>query len=87
MKVVKYHGDEGVRTGILTKVGRKWAYILLMDMPMRVKRIPKTELKYVKEIDYNLKRAQYVFKNSICFKSTAEPSKAVLEALNYNGEG
>ena len=84
MKVIRYNSNEGVRSGILTKVGRKWIYVLLMDMPMRVKRLPKVELRYIKELDYPLELAQSRFRNSICFNATAEPSNAVLEALNLN---
>ena len=80
MQVIRYHSNEGVRSGILTK----WIYVLLMDMPMRVKRLPKAELRYIKELDYPLEKAQDKFRNSICFNATAEPSKAVLEALNIN---
>jgi hypothetical protein len=84
MQVIRYHSNEGVRSGILTKVGHKWIYVLLMDMPMKVKRLPKGELRYIKELDYPLEKAQDKFRNSICFNATAEPSNAVLEALNIN---
>lgn len=52
MSIVRYRSDEGVRTGAVM-IANKWLYWLPVDYPVRVYRIPKSELQYMESLDYS----------------------------------
>lgn len=80
--VIDYHSDEGHRTGIVTKVGRKFIYVLLVDQPLRVKKLPIDEKRYMKELDYPVSKAKRKIKKSLCYKHSKDiMSQATKQAL------
>lgn len=73
MKVVRYRSNEGCRSGLLISEGSKYLKIILMDNPIRVHKIPKSEAMYIKELDYSvtkckrkLRQAIIVYHGSLC---------------------
>lgn len=61
--LVWYRTDEGGRTALLVKTGRKYAHILTMDTyPLRVRRVKVAELKYMRVMDYPISKALKVYR-------------------------
>lgn len=54
MKVIKYHTGEGQRHGLLVSTGRKFHRVLLMDYPIRIRKVPLPEERHFKEMDYKV---------------------------------
>lgn len=53
MKVISYMSNEGRRTGILVKTLRKYHYVLLIDNPIRISKLIKSEGRYFRDAMYN----------------------------------
>jgi len=59
MKVVRYRTEDGVFTVILVKTGRRYTQIIMMNSAgMRIQRVPKSEARFMTEIDYPLNKAK-----------------------------
>lgn len=52
MKVIEYMTDEGRRTGLLIKTLRKYHYVLLIDNPLRVRKLTLSEERYFRDAMY-----------------------------------
>lgn len=46
--LVRFHTNEGIRSGLLLSAGHKYLHILPMDYPLQVHRVPLTEGKYMR---------------------------------------
>ena len=58
MKVIKYNTEHfGIRHGLLVAEGRKWSKLILIEHPVRVQRIPNTELKRICDTNYKPSKA------------------------------
>lgn len=70
MKVISYMSDEGTRVGILIDTKAKYHYVLLVDNPIRVRKLIKSEERYFtdtqyKDKPYPVKRALRHFRGMI----------------------
>lgn len=63
MKVMRYRSESGVKTALLVKEGRKYLQILLLDYPMRIRRVPHIEARYMTEMDYPVNRAKRMYRD------------------------
>lgn len=62
MQVVKYKTEDGIFTAILVGTGTRYTKVIVMDSSgIRIRSVPKTEEKYMTEIDYPLDRAKSKF--------------------------
>lgn len=58
MRVVWMHTDEGSQTAILGDPGRKWTPFVMIEFPVRLRRIKNADVgRYTKELEYPLKKA------------------------------
>lgn len=61
--LVTYFQDDGVRTALVVKVGRKYAHILTMDTyPLRVRRVKIKELEYMRVMETRIEKALKVYR-------------------------
>jgi len=66
MKVIEYQTpSNAIRHGLLVATGRKWTQLILIEHPIRVTRIPNTELSSVTEMNYRLGRAKRIVKDMV----------------------
>ena len=52
MKVISYHTGEGTRVCLLVKTLRKYHYVIMIDNPIRVTKVPLIEEKYFRDATY-----------------------------------
>ena len=82
MKVIRYRTDQS-RTGAVVKEGDKFLHILMIDNPVRIVKVPKSEERYMVELDYPISRFKRIAKR--CVKEwhggLRNVSKPVREAL------
>jgi hypothetical protein len=52
MKVINYHSDEGQRTGLLVSTGRKFHQVILMDYPIRIRKVPLADERRFKDLEH-----------------------------------
>jgi len=52
LKVISYKDDEGARTGILVDSKQKYHYVMLMDNPIRVRKLVKSEGRFFTDLEY-----------------------------------
>ena len=52
MKVIKYQSDEGSRIGLLVSTTTKYHYVLLIDNPIRIRKLVKSEGRYFSDVEY-----------------------------------
>lgn len=69
MRPIKYRTDAGTRTALLVAEGRKFHRIMVMDLPIKIRKIPRTEERYFQELEYKgqpypLKRALRLFRDA-----------------------
>lgn len=69
MKPIYYRTNQGVRTGLLVKTGRKYHNIILMDNPIRMITVPISEERHFSELLYKGKpypetRAKRLLRNA-----------------------
>jgi len=58
MRVARIHSkDGGVQTAIIGDPGRIWTPYVMIDFPVRLRKIRNTDTRYVKDMDYPLKKA------------------------------
>ncbi|MCH7502574.1 MAG: hypothetical protein IIA10_04390 [Proteobacteria bacterium] len=51
-RAVHYHSDEGVHCAVLGRPGRKFTPMVLIDYPVRLRKIPNAEaVRYSRDID------------------------------------
>ena len=64
-KVVRFHTNEGQRTGLVAKVGHKYVHVLLMDNPLRIRKFKIQEQRYMTELPgYPVKQAVKIFRKA-----------------------
>ncbi len=64
MEVVRYKTNDGQSTAIV-EAGRKWIRVILMDSGgISVKKVPKTEERFMSPLDYSLNKAKVKFRDS-----------------------
>ena len=51
-EVINYHTNDGVRRGMLIKTGRKYLQVIMMDYPLRVRKVPLAEQKYMTVLEH-----------------------------------
>ena len=57
-ELVTYRTDAGIKTAIALKPGRKWLPVIVIDSPMRVRKVPLSERRFMTPLaDYPLRRA------------------------------
>lgn len=56
MQAIRYDTNEGKRNGLLIRVARTNAYVVLMEMPIRLRKVPKTETRYMEDTGLPPKR-------------------------------
>jgi len=82
MQVVKYRTEDGVFTAIRVKTGPKYTQVITMDSSgIRIRRVPKSEEKYMTDIDYPPKRAQKKFRSAVRRFNQGPVSNNLKEAL------
>jgi len=65
MQVVRYHSDIGNHIVLVAKTGRKFISIIPMDSSgIRVRKVPLSEERYFKELDYPVKKAKKIFRQA-----------------------
>lgn len=70
MKIVQYHNDLRQATALVVKEGRKLLHIIqIEDRGLRVRKVPKTEARYFKDLTYKgkpypLRRAIRMYKRA-----------------------
>ena len=80
--VVKYRTEDGVFTAIRVKTGRRYTQVILMDSSgMRIRRVPKSEEQFMRQIDYPLERAKQKFLDAAKRFSEGPLPSNLLEAL------
>ncbi len=52
MKVINVHDDSGQRCGLLVKTLRKYHYVLFVDNPLRIRKIPLKDEKFFTDLLY-----------------------------------
>ena len=62
MKVVNYNTECGTVAALVGKKGRKFFHVLLLGFPVRVRRVPLSEAKYMTDVDYSLRKAVEVYR-------------------------
>ena len=63
MKVIEYKTpSNAIRHGLLVTQGRKWTHIILVEHPIRMTRIPNTDLSSVNEMKYKVSRAKRILR-------------------------
>ena len=62
MKLVNYNTKYGTVAALVGKKGRKFFHVLLLGFPVRVRRVPLSEAKYMKDVDYSLRKAVKVYR-------------------------
>ena len=81
--VVRYRTEDGVFTAIIVKVGPKYAQMIMMDSSgIRIKRVPKTDQRHMKAIDYDLERAKSLFRDAVLRYNNGHISNSLTEALS-----
>jgi hypothetical protein len=58
MKVIRYHGDEGSRTGLLVETGSKYHHVIMVDNPIRMIKVPLSEERNFTDLDYPVARCK-----------------------------
>ena len=88
MKPIKYRTDSGPRTALLVTEGRKFHHIMPMDLPIRIRKVPRAEERYFEELEYKgqpypLKRALRFFRDAArrSYGTIRNAPKNVREAL------
>ena len=77
-KVINHHTNEGWRTALVIKVGRKWTHLVYYEHPIRIKRVLNTEplkhltgydqprnMKYAVKTVHRMARAYYLTERNI----------------------
>ncbi len=49
-EVKRYRTDEGVRVAIVGTPGRKWIPLVYLEVPMRLRKVPLSEAKYITDL-------------------------------------
>jgi len=65
MKVIRYHTDNGFRSGLLVKTGPKWTQLMMMDLPIKIIRVLNTESKYFTELDHKESKTKRIFRDAV----------------------
>lgn len=50
MEVIRYNDGSGYRHGLLVAEGRKYLQLLLIDTPVRVRKVKLDEARYIQQI-------------------------------------
>ena len=86
---IRYWSSNGVRSGLLVNRGRRWLYIMLMDYPIRIRRVPVSAIQSIKALKlkgqpYPVTRAVNIFKRSVkrCYGTLRKAPKNVRKALS-----
>lgn len=83
MKVIDYHRDTGHKPGLLVETGRQYLHILLNeDTGLIVRKVPLSEQRYIRELDYPLRRALARFRKIARKQGLRNLSKRVRQALS-----
>lgn len=57
MNVYRYKDPQGSsHLAVLTKAGHKWLHLVMLDFPVRLKKVRKSEQRYMDEMNEDLKR-------------------------------
>lgn len=54
MQVIQYHTNEGYRTGLLVSTGRKFHKVILMDNPIRIRKVPLSEERHFTPLEFKV---------------------------------
>ena len=83
MKVIRYHGSEGSRTGLLVDTGSKYHHIILVDNPIRMSKVPLSDERYFTDLEYPVSRCKRKLREMIktWHGSLKNVSKPVRQAL------
>lgn len=86
MKVIRYHMEDGVFTGLLVAEGRKFLKVVLMDSAgIKLRKVPLAEQRYMKDLpDYPVQRAQEKFRDAARKFNTETLSQPLREALDIH---
>lgn len=57
MRVVHIHTPHGVKTAIMGEPGRVWTPYVMIEYPVRLFKIRNTDKRYIKDMDYPLRKA------------------------------
>jgi len=52
MKVISYMTGDGTRVGLLVDTKAKYHYVLLIDNPLRIRKLVKSEERYFRDVEY-----------------------------------
>lgn len=81
MRIVTYRTDEGTRTAIVGRPGRKYLPAVLMDAGgLRVHKLPLAEDRYMTDLDYSLRAAARKYLKAGRLFGITKAAKALLKA-------
>ena len=84
MRIIRHHGTNGIRSGLVVTEGRKWIHIMLMDLPIRIRKIPTKESADLVDLEgYSQSKAKRLFRKAVTasYGSYRKAPKNVKEAL------
>lgn len=83
MDTILYRGLNGNRHGLLVHRGRKWIKIILMDLPVKVRRLPVAEIEHCVSLDYPTAKAVRHFKDAArqTYETMRNAPKSLREVL------
>ena len=82
--LVAYRTDEGTRTALVVTEGTKYLHVVTMDpYPLRVRKVPISEGKYMRVMPHSIKRTLRVYRRlaSRDYGKLRHAPKALQEAL------
>lgn len=64
MRVIRFHSEEGQRTGLLVKETPKYLYLILVKHPLRMLRVPATERRHMLTLDYPVEKSKRILRRA-----------------------
>jgi len=67
-RVINHHTNEGWRTALVIKVGRKWTHLVYYEHPIRIKKVLNDQprnMKYAVKTVHRMARAYYLTERNI----------------------
>lgn len=82
--VIDYHTDRGHKPCLLVKMGTKYIHIVVNeDTGLKLKKLPKSELKYMKDIEYPWGKAWNKYRHMAQLQGLKTLSKELRQALGW----
>lgn len=84
MDVIRYRTEDGTFTALRVSTGRKYTQLIMMDSSgIRIKRVPNSDEKYMKVIDYPIEKAKAHFRDATKRFNNGHVNNNLREAIDY----